>query len=296
MSDRPLFAADFFMTCKQGFDRLSSEAQTSMKKALAASQSENGFFLGRGGQDDLYYTFFGLLLAAVANAKVNLKSCRNALASVDFAKLDLVHACIRLRAENLLKLLALPASMRGGVVEYFSLKADRGTLDKARHLASLPPELFPQSDPYSPYSRFLLNTLYADLRLEIPETDLNPYRLSSGLYSNLRNGYGYGLNATASALFLIPIAERDKTLEALLELQQKDGSFKAAEKTPGGDMLSTGTSVFAIKHCGKKPRQSVKPFLRKCFRENGFFSASPEDPLGDTEYSVYALLALGGSR
>jgi hypothetical protein len=295
MSDSLPFAVDFFKNCKGGFDRLSTEAQRYLRDAVIHSLAANGFFSGRGEQGDLYYTFFGLLLAVVTNAKVKFKICEDALAAVDFKKLDLVHAGIWLRINNLLKLSTLPASLRGKAVEFLSTKADRAVIEKVRQLASLSPSAFPHSDPFSPYSRFLLGTLYADFGLEIPEIDLEPYRLSSGLYSNLRNSDDYGVNATASALFLISGEKREKTVKALLELQQPDGSFKAAENAPCGDLLSTGTTVFALKHCGMKPHDSIKAFLRECFRENGLFAATPEDPIGDVEYSVYALLALGGS-
>lgn len=295
MSDRLPFAVEFFTACKRGFNGLSVEARTSMREAVVDSQAESGFFIGRSGQGDLYYTFFGLFLAAVTNAKIKLKTCRDALAAVDFKTLDLVHACSWLRANNLLKLLSIPDVLRGKAVEYGSIKADRTFRDEIQQLALLPPVAFPQSDPFSPYSLFLLTTLYADFGLEIPESDLSPYRLVSGLYSNFRNGIDYGVNATASALFVIPESDNGKTVEALLELQQDNGSFKAVEKAPCGDLLSTGTSIFALNHCGTTPRKSVKPFLLACFHENGLFAATPEDPVSDTEYTVYALLALGGS-
>ena len=295
MPDRPLFAADFLTTCNRGFDCLSAEVQEYMRKAVTASQAADGLFAGRGGNGDLYYSFFGLLLAVVTNAKIRVKACRNALTLIKFNTLDLVHGCIRLRIDNLLKLLELPRFMYSNAVKYIPPPGDRDTEKKLRHLAALPAAAFPQSDPGSPYSRFLLATLYADSGEETPEMDPGSYRLPSGLYSNLKNGMEYGVNATASALFFIPESLRQETAEELCRLQEDDGSFKAVENAPGGDLLSTGTAFFALNRYGASPKLSAKPFLRSCFRENGLFAATPEDPCGDLEYTVYALLALGGS-
>lgn len=305
MPDPPLFAADFFMTCVSGWDKLSSEARTCLREAVATSQATNGLFKGLDGRGDLYYTFFGLLLAAVTNAKIKLSECEHALSDIDFNSLDLVHSCVWLRVDNLLKLLTLPTFLRRNVAEYLSPKANKQTIEKLHHLSNLAPNAFPQSDPSAPYSRFLLSTLHADFGLNFPEIDLSPYRLSSGLYANLRqkcpqaeekgeNQIEYGVNATASALFVIPESERRTTVEALCRLQQEDGSFKACENAPDGDMLSTGTAIFALNKFGTPPWKTTKPFLRCCFRDDGLFAATPEASQGDLEYTVYALLALGG--
>lgn len=294
MPDPTLFAAAFLMSCNSGFDRLTAEVQEGMREAVTAAQTTSGLFCGRGGHGDLYYSFFGLLLAAATGAAINLKACREAIAGIKFETLDLVHGCIWLRSVNLIKLLETPHFMRRHVLNHITPKADREIEAKLRYLSELPAAACPQADPSSPYSRFLLATLQADFGLELA-TDLTPYRLSSGLYANLKHGRDYGVNATASALFFIAEAQRQETAEALSRLQQDDGSFKAVADAPGGDLLSTGTALFALNRYGVSPRFSAKPFLRSCFRENCLFAAMQEDPDGDLEYTVYALLSLGGS-
>lgn len=295
MPDRSSFAIDFFSTCSLGFDRLAGEAQSVLREAVVDSQADNGLFCGRSSTGDLYYTFFGLLLAAISGAKINIDKCGKAIAGIDFNSLDLVHGCTWLRVNNLLKLLALPNFMRNQAVKFISPKADKFTRAMIEHLAALPCEAFPQSDSSSPYSRFLLNSLYTDFGMTNPASDLSTYRLESGLYSNLKSDADYGLNATCSALFVIPDSEATQTAQALHELQQEDGSFKAVENAPCGDLLSTGTAFFALNKYDLQPRLSVKPFLRTCFRDCGLFAATSDDPEGDLEYTVYALLALGGS-
>ncbi len=295
MPDRNSFAAVFYMTCSHGFDQLAEEAQTLMREAVIKSQADDGLFIGRSRSGDLYYTFFGLILAAVTGAKINLKKCIKAHSEIDFSSLDLVHGCTWLRVSNLLKLLALPNVLRRNAVEYISPKANKETSKMIQSLSALPGKAYPQSDPSSPYSRFLINTLHSDFGMDAPASDLTPYRLKSGLYANLKDNTEYAVNATASALFVISVQKAEQTARALLELQQEDGSFKAVEEAPYGDLLSTGTAFFALNKYKITPPISIKPFLRSCFRGNGLFAATPDDPEGDLEYTVYALLALGGN-
>ena len=295
MSDRPNFATDFFKACHLGFERLSDDAQAHMRKTIECSQVADGLFIGRHGSGDLYYTFFGLVLSLVTNAKIDLASCKRTLAAMDISTLDIVHSCVWLRSQRLLKLLSLPRLMRGNVLKYLNIKADRSERQIIASFDALDADAFPQSDPHSPYSRFMLLTLYADFGLDLPQTDTRQYRLESGLYANIKNDLAYGVNATASALFLIADAQRMQTAKALHDLQQDDGSFKAVQNAPCGDLLSTGTAIFALNKYGMPPRQSAKSFLRTCIRDDGLFAAMPDDPCGDLEYTVYAMLSLGGS-
>ena len=278
---------------------MSPEAQNCLSQSVTASQGPDGFFCGRvrcgkrnAGQEDLYYTFFGLLLAAVSHANIRRKDCAAKVHSMDFATLDLVHASAWLRATKMLRWLAVPRFMRNPIVASLLHVLDRPNVQKLQSLSALPPHAFPQQDAYSPYSRFLLGTLYSDFGQKMPEFDLDAYRLPNGLYANLKHHAEYGVNATAAALFLLPKESCDATANALLALQESDGSFKAAS-SPEGDVMSTATAAFALQQCGKSLQTSVKPFLRECFRENGFFAATPDDSDGDLEYTIYGLLLMG---
>ena len=141
----------------------------------------------------------------------------------------------------------------------------------------LPDAAFPQGDRYSPYSCFLRNDA---------TTDLAPYRLPDGLYSNLKGASEYGVAATAAALCLHPDGT---TATALAGLQNPDGTF------PGGDLLSTAVSLYALHRTGHAAQYDVRDFLSGCFRPTGLFAAVPADPFGDLEYTVYGLLAMGAT-
>lgn len=294
MFEADSFSEMFYQTCVRGYEKMSPEAADILRHAVTSQQGPDGLFCGRAGQEDLYYTFFGVLLALVTQVKFRRKECRNRMAAMDFSTLDLVHACAWLRVMEMFKLLALPKFLRQNAMTFKQFGVSQSDLEKLHSLDELPESAFPQRDKCSPYSRFLLGTLLADFGLDVPDADLTNYRLSNGLYANLKHHTDYGVNATAAALFLLPQgSQRDATVKSLAALQEPDGSFKAVASAPGGDLLSTATAVFALQRCGKTPQVSTKPYLRECFREDAFFAATPDDSHGDLEYTVYGLLTMG---
>lgn len=293
MFEAASFGDLFYRTCLRGYEHMAPEAAECLRQSVTLQQGSGGLFRGRAGQEDLYYTFFGLLLAMVTGANIRPKQCRKALASFDFSALDLVHGCAWLRARHMLNLLVLPKFLRQNAMTFRRLGISKADIEKLQSLAQRPDSAYPQQDKTSPYSRFLLGTLSADFGQSSPRSDFSEYRLPNGLYANLKNHSAYGVNATAAALFLLPPDQCGESADALSALQESDGSFKATASAPEGDLLSTATAVFALRQCGKTPRVSIKPYLRECFRENGLFAATPNDSHGDLEYTVYGLLAMG---
>ena len=293
MFDKLSFGDIFYDTCVRGYEQMSAEAAECLRRAVTSQQGSGGLFCGRAGQEDLYYTFFGVLLALVSDAKFRRDECQRRVAALDFAALDLVHGCAWLRVTAMLKLLALPKFARRKAMTFRKFGVSKNDIEKLLALNELPDSAYPQRDKNSPYSRFLLGTLFADFGQSVPESDFSEYRLPNGLYANLKNHSAFGVNATAAALFLLPRDQCEKTTDALAALQEQDGSFKATAAAQEGDLLSTATAFFALHQCGKTTRVSIKPYLRACFRENGFFAATPGDPHGDLEYTLYGLLAMG---
>ncbi len=270
---------------------MSTEAQEVLAESVNSSQTANGLFVDGAGKADLYYTLFGLLLAAISGADSNPTAGLKALKSQDFNKLTIVHASAYLRSKGLLWLLQrVPLNYRARVVQNLRLPGAR----QAESLLLRPKVDFPQNDPNSPYSLFLLNTLLADCGLPTRDSSLAEYRLSNALYSNLRQTKTYSVNATAAALWLLTAEERQETAYALQALQHPDGSFAAAEAVQHGDLLSTATAIFSLKRCAMPLQYDVRNFLRSCFRDDALFASTPESPAGDLEYTVYGLMAMGG--
>jgi len=285
------FASEFFCTCARGYAQMSSEAQEALAVSIKNSQTANGLFADCAGKSDLYYTLFGLLLAAVSGADIERTACLKSLKSMDFDKMTLVYASAYLRCKGLLWLLRrVPVKYRPRIVRDLRLPGAR----QAASLLLRPVVDFPQNDPNAPYALFLLNTLLADCGLPARDISLAEYRLPNALYSNLRQAETYSVNATAAALWLLPARERQETAGALQALQRQDGSFAAAEAAPHGDLLSTATAILSLKKCAMPLNYELKDFLRGCFRDHAMFASTPDSPDGDLEYTVYGLLAMGG--
>ena len=259
-----MFDLDFLKTCTAGFGRMTDEAQDVLRQTVSLAQKPDGLFPDRSGHGDLYYTLFGLCLAYISGATVDRDACARTFEQA--ARADLVHRAALAHSRNLLKLMALPH-----VVQKLPFSAPK------MDFPDLPDTAFPQSDRYSPYSCFLRNDT---------ATDLSAYRLPNGLYSNLKGASEYGVTATAAALCLHP---DETTATALAGLQNPDGTF------PGGDLLSTAVSLYALHRTGHKANYDVCDFLSGCFRPTGLFAAVPVDPFNDLEYTVYGLLAMGAT-
>ena len=206
-----MFDLDFLKTCTAGFGRMTDEAQAVLRQTVSLARKPDGLFPDRSGHGDLYYTLFGLCLAYVSDAKIDREACARTLEHAEPA--DLVHRAALAHSRNLLKLMALPRA-----VQHLPFSAPK--LD----FPDLPDAAFPQGDRYSPYSCFLRNDA---------SSDLAPYRLPDGLYSNLKGASEYGVAATAAALCLHP---DETTATALAGLQNPDGTF------PGGDLLSAAVA------------------------------------------------------
>ena len=243
---------------------MTDEAQAVLRQTVSLAQKPDGLFPDRSGHGDLYYTLFGLCLAYVSEAKIDRDACARTLEHAEPA--DLVHRAALAHSRNLLKLMKLPRAVRH--LPFSAPKLD---------FPDLPDAAFPQGDRYSPYSCFLRNDA---------SSDLAPYRLPDGLYSNLKGASEYGVAATAAALCLHP---DETTATALAGLQNPDGTF------PGGDLLSTAVALYALHRTGHAAPYDVRDFLSGCFRPTGLFAAVPADPFGDLEYTVYGLLAMGAT-
>ena len=259
-----MFDLDFLKTCTAGFARMTDEAQAVLRQTVSLAQKPDGLFPDRSGHGDLYYTLFGLCLAYVSEAKIDREASEKTLEHAEPA--DLVHRAALAHSRNLLKLMKLPRA-----VQHLPFSAPK--LD----FPDLPDAAFPQGDRHSPYSCFLRNDAVSDLA---------PYRLPDGLYSNLKGASEYGVAATAAALCL---HSDETTAAALAGLQNPDGTF------PGGDLLSTAVSLYALHRAGRRANYDVRDFLSGCFRPTGLFAAVPADPFGDLEYTVYGLLAMGAT-
>lgn len=282
----------------RGRDCCAPEALVALRAFVESRQHACGAFMGRAGAGDGYYTFFGLLLAAVLDARIDLRRVEDYLGRVDMASLDVVHLLCLLRSRLLLAYMRLPKALRSttaGLPAAWALPT--ACREAAQAMLTVGDDaLFPQRDRHSPYSQFLALGLAQDAGLTYTGSELGAYRLTSGLFSNERHGTTASVNASSAALALAYYGGEHidaLTLAAFASLQRSDGSFPAMAQAPMGDLLSTATAAFALSLYGSKPDRSLRSYLFDSFQDNGGFSAGPGDALADVEYSTYGLLTMG---
>lgn len=301
MSVDETIAQKMFAGMRRGRERCTTEALRVLSDFVLSQQAGNGAFVNRGGQADLYYTMFGLLLAAVLRIPLRRDRVALYLDDLDPVRLDLVHLLCLVRCQVLLAYLALPETLQNATAGL----GLRGKISEvlcrqgAEMLYSRQATLFPLQDPTSPYSQFLRLSLAQEIGFSYAGESLADYRQADGLFSNLKGAEYSSTNASSSALVLgyygCCCKIEPDTLQVFSCCQQQDGAFKAAAGAPQTDLLSTATSAFALSLYQIKPALSVRDFLYAAFTESGGFSSGAGDLTADLEYTVYGLLLMGVS-
>lgn len=297
-----------FRTIRAGWQKCHPDTAARLLDFVRSRLAPAGGFADRHGNADLYYTMFGLLIAAAAGLRLDLPAQETYLRGFAPNSLDLVHLACLTRSHALLLYLRQPAIARFTAIlrrrrltpplrpdlreAWDDLNADAGAD------AGVGAARFPHHDPWSPYSQLLRWSLAGDLGLDFTPQRLEQYRLTDGLFANLPGDSTPAVNATAAALMLLndgrprPDALRPD-LERLATLQTQTGGFPATPMAPGPDLLSTATASLALHCCGRPAPFSLKPFLRQTITDAGGFGAFPGDDTPDLEYTAYGLVAMG---
>jgi hypothetical protein len=269
--------------------RLTQDARSKLLAFVLSQQTECGAFVGKGGKEDLYYTAFGWLVAYMQGIRLDADKMRTFLSGFDAESLDLIHYISWMKCKKLQRLVS--DGMVGMLLNVWSVNNVR-TLDSFCD--------FPQGDRHSPYTQFLWLSMLEDYNVRLigkKQTliDLQDYKVKGGGYANLKDCETASANATAAALMIkAQLAVYDHVeAVALKDMQEENGGFKADALAPIPDLLSTATSLFALKNYGIRPKYEPLDFIEAHFSENGGFSATLFDDRSDMEYVFYGLLALG---
>ncbi len=269
--------------------RLTQDTRSKLIAFVLSQQTESGAFIGKGGKEDLYYTVFGWLVAYMLGIRLDARKMEKYLSSFDAEKLDLIHYISWMKCKMLQRLVS--EGMMGMLLNVW-------TVSNVRSLGSF--NDFPQGDRHSPYTQFLWLSMLEDCNVRLigkKQTllDLQDYKLEGGGYANLKDCDTASANATAAALMIkaqLAVYDNVEAI-ALRDMQEENGGFKAESLAPVPDLLSTATSLFALKNYGIKPKYGPLDFIEAHCGENGVFLATLFDEQSDMEYVFYGLLALG---
>lgn len=266
--------------------KLLGDAAAAVEAFLQQQWHDDGGGCDRAGASDLYYTVFTLegLLALQADVPAAPLSAYLARFG-DGDELDTVHLACLARCWA-------SAGMAGA--------------EPARDAAAIAANLqraCPDPRESSVYHAFLVHGAYQDLGVEHPDPSalleaVMVRRSSDGAFANTPGMPVGSTTVTAAAVTLLRQLDQDVPAEVgdwLLQRAFPDGGFLAAPRAPAPDLLSTATALHAL--AGMKVdftplREPCLDFIDTLWTGRAFCGHWADDAQ-DSEYTYYALLALG---
>lgn len=276
------------------------DSADSVAQFIQAQHHASGGFIDRDGRADLYYTVFGLECLIALQRDLPLDDLARYVRTIDAAKLDFVHTGCFARCFSVLR--------RGGhAVDENQLKALADQLEKWR----TPDGGYSGATGAtqgSAYGCFLAAAALQDLGLDDRiDRDaigdcLGRLAVGDGSYTNgeeipLGNTPATAAAVTLAHQFAFPI-DQAKSRQWLLERCHAGGGFFALPEAPLPDLLSTAVALHALstlKADIDAIREPCLDFIDTLWTSRGSFYSNwaDEDDALDTEYTWYALLALG---
>lgn len=269
-SDIPIYH-QFIGLVQKGFATLDAKSQAEVIKFVQSCQHSGGGFTNRAGRPDMYYSLFGVWLAAAIGLEKTLeKHIRFILENAEVQKepvdafaeilIQIVLFKNEFKKPPKLKLLRMAFQDAGKVNVFYRLFLFLLTFDalyrnKVIHFFARPALSFYSPSAESPCS------IHAALAAA---------RQKAGLGSK-------------------------KEAKVLLSFFEDGKGFKAFREVDEPDLLSTAVALFALKFAGTDLRL-VTPTCLELIQQNyraGAFLAGNGDEMRDLEYTFYGLLALG---
>ncbi len=254
---------------------------------------EDGSFRGRGGAGDLYYTLFAIESGLALGCELPANRIEKYLASFgDGGELDLIHLTCLIR--SWVDLGGPPAELRPGLTERLKqFRSGDGGFATT-----------PKIQSGSAYGCFLAQMACEDLSYSPDESAdiarcLESLRTAQGGYVNSPMIPIATTPTTTAAMAVLTALGRPIdpiSVDWLLARFDEGGGFRPAPASPLADLLSTATAVFALHAAGvdlSDMKRSCRKFVLSLQSDGGDFRPNSLDSLGDSEYTWYALLALG---
>ncbi len=264
---------------------------------LQARQRADGGFPGKGTDSDLYYTGFALLSLIALGGDYDSDRVTHYLESFgDGEGLDLAHLAGLIRERRLVMDAPFDDALRNAFLE--RLKKFHCADGSFHHLHG--------GETGSAYGCFLAIGAYQDLDCSLPEgyteamlAYIDRLKGSGGGYFNEVDIPAVSVPATAAAMMVrrILTGQSDDSDAAQWLMKCLDGGgFRVMPLAPVADLLSTAVALHSLSLAGV----DLMPIRQKCLcyvdllwnGELGF-CANQYDPISDTEYMFYGLLASG---
>lgn len=286
-----------------GLEKLPDEFRAKHADYIRSKQRPDGGWPGREGGSDLYYTGFALRSLAVLQA-LEPKICeaaagflRSRMAEsagvVDF--FSLLVSCYLVPLGGGPDVLAeSPPDWRDRVGEMLeSFRTADGGYGKA-----------PGATGGSTYTSFLVALSLQLLDRPIPEIEslvkfVRGRQREDGGFVEIAAMKRSGTNPTAAGVGVLQIANaldnatRNRVIEFLVQLPTElEGGFRANDRIPAADLLSTFTGAWTLDQIGGGSRlnlAAIRDYAESCEVPTGGFHGGLWDEGLDVEYTFYGL-------
>ncbi len=277
------------------------------RRWLRANQNRDGGFSGREGPSDLYYTGFALralaitqgLTQEIANRSAQYLQTRMVQSAtlIDLFSFLVSSFFVQLGGgPDLLNQAQKDWPLRlGNLLEGF--RSPDGGYAKEQ-----------QGKSGSTYHTFLALLLMQLCQQEVPQAD----RIVSFVLNRNREDGGFvevdamqrsGTNPTAAGVGTLQILGaltpeiKEKVIAFLMRSQSEfEGGFRANERIPSADLLSTFTSCWTLEQLGALrdlDESNIRSFCQAVESPHGGFRAGLWDQQIDVEYTFYGLGVIG---
>jgi hypothetical protein len=272
---------------------LHAEGKQAIVAYVESQQNTDGGFRGRTADSDVYYTVFGLSCLHALAQPIPSRQVRAFLDSLDH--LDFIHLTSAARCHMLLN---PDFSETECLQPYLTQLEEYRAQDGSYHHVN-------KSAPTGTvYGSFLACLTYQQAEREIPAMEalrhaVSHMRTDDGGFANEKNQPRSTATTTAAALMIhhwIGDHTPDKlALEFIKRCSAPSGGYRAFEAAPAADLLSTATSLYALRRCCVNDNQHChhEEFITSLWADNGGFQGHSLDNCTDIEYTFYALMALG---
>ena len=261
-----------------------------IRQFVLSQQNPDGGFRGRSSESDLYYTLFAIeCLQALQyqnfdKVKIYIQSF------IDNDNLDFVHTACLIRSLARLSMLEVNLT-QALLIRLNQYKTPEGLFRMETEQPSI-------------YGNFLGIAAYEACSASFEQPDLlismiQNLKTPDGAYAD---GPGMDMGTTtvtAAAVILLSHLHADNpnpAIEWLIARKNQSGGFVATTHAPLPDLLSTATTLFALKitgHSQKTIDESTQNFIESVWTDSGGFCGTIFDPEPDVEYTFYGLLAAG---
>ena len=259
-----------------GAGLLDSEAADRIAAAVLGLRDNCGGFRGLNGEPDVYYSLFATFILEALQREFDDQALLRWVAD-EYAGLSGVE---RVCAELIL---ARQGKRAAGV-------SRSRWIQSALFLGS--------SDSYKLFLSAFLLELYAPrwmsrvlirvaaqrvLKKRVGALDFNKFSTPGAIVRAL----------LAEEVGAIEVAE---TMWTLIGQRHRSSGGYVSAPNADADLLATAVVLFGAVYAGKSVGVATKHdrfFIEMCWQQDGFFSAAPDQSVGDIEHTYYGLLALG---